>query len=139
MQAAIEERKLPARTARAFYGLLRAHGDVYDEQMTEIPKAAPSDSPVSALLSSRTNTNALIALFIGGLAIGCGPIFVRLSETSPVATAFWRLLLAQPFLWAVFAREQRQTKTAQKPLQKRDWGRMALVAFFFTGDLAIWH
>lgn len=81
----------------------------------------------------------LIALFIGGLAIGCGPIFVRLSETSPVATAFWRLLLAQPFLWAFFVREQRRTGSAWKLLRPRDWGRMALVAFFFTGDLAVWH
>lgn len=80
----------------------------------------------------------LLALFLGGLAIGCGPIFVRLSETAPVATAFWRLFLAQPFLWALWAHEKRQTKQ-DFSLTRRDMGRMALVGFLFTGDLAIWH
>lgn len=78
----------------------------------------------------------LIALFLGGLAIGCGPIFVRLSETAPVATAFWRLFLAQPFLWALWARESRKTG---QTISRRDVGRMALVGFFFAGDLAVWH
>ncbi len=81
---------------------------------------------------------SLFALFIGGFAIGCGPIFVRLSETAPVATAFWRLFLAQPFLWALFARERRKTKQ-KTALSRRDMACMALVGFFFAGDLALWH
>jgi drug/metabolite transporter (DMT)-like permease len=83
-------------------------------------------------------TLALCALFLGGLAIGCGPIFVRLSETAPIATAFWRLLLAQPFLWAILAWSARSGKQPLWPT-RRDAGRMALVGFLFTGDLAVWH
>ncbi len=37
---------------------------------------------------------ALIALFSGGLCTGSAGLLVRLSETGPVATAFWRGLLA---------------------------------------------
>lgn len=45
--------------------------------------------------TSRTqSTRALTALLIGGVLIGCSPIFVRLSEVGPVSTAFWRLALA---------------------------------------------
>ncbi|TLZ22707.1 MAG: EamA/RhaT family transporter, partial [Gammaproteobacteria bacterium] len=41
---------------------------------------------------------ALIALFAGALAIGSSGIFVRLSETGPTATAFWRGAFALPLL-----------------------------------------
>src|SRR6266699_3255419 len=46
---------------------------------------------------------ALVALFAGALAIGSSGIFVRLSETGPTATAFWRGAFALPLLavWAV--------------------------------------
>ena len=37
---------------------------------------------------------ALVALFAGAIGIAFAPIFVRLSEVGPVATAFWRLALA---------------------------------------------
>jgi drug/metabolite transporter (DMT)-like permease len=97
-----------------------------------------SSAPAACRLPSASHW-PLIALFAGGLFIGCGPIFVRLSETSPVATAFWRLLLAQPFLWILFARQHRRDAGKTSPRTARDMGRMALVGFFFCGDLAVWH
>ena len=39
---------------------------------------------------SASEVTALLALFAGALAIGSSGIFVRLSETGPTATAFWR-------------------------------------------------
>ncbi len=42
---------------------------------------------------------ALAALISGAVGIACTPIFVRLSELGPTATAFWRLALALPVLW----------------------------------------
>jgi len=42
---------------------------------------------------------AFIALLAGAVAIGFAPIFVRLSDTSPTASAFWRVALAAP-VWA---------------------------------------
>jgi hypothetical protein len=42
---------------------------------------------------------ALAALIAGAVGIACAPIFVRLSELGPTATAFWRLALALPVVW----------------------------------------
>ncbi len=44
-------------------------------------------------------TFALPVLPLGAVGIGFAPIFVRLSEIGPVATAFYRLLFAVPILW----------------------------------------
>ena len=42
---------------------------------------------------------AFLCLLAGGCCIAFAPIFVRLSDTGPVASAFWRVLLAMPVLW----------------------------------------
>ena len=55
-------------------------------------------------MSERTHASELPALFAlcaGALSIGSSGIFVRLSETGPTATAFWRGAFALPFLLAV--------------------------------------
>ena len=41
---------------------------------------------------------ALAALLAGAAGIAFAPIFVKISEVGPVATAFWRVLLALPIL-----------------------------------------
>src|SRR5450631_2891287 len=52
---------------------------------------------------------ALPALLAGGIAIGFSPIFVRLSQLGPIATGFYRLLLALPLLWLWMRWEARRT------------------------------
>src|SRR4051812_21857980 len=52
----------------------------------------------------RIQGRALAALIIAGGLIGCSPILVRLSEVGPVATSFWRLLLALMPITVAFAR-----------------------------------
>ena len=42
---------------------------------------------------------AFAALLLGNVALAFGPWLVRLVDTGPVATGFWRLALAIPFLW----------------------------------------
>ena len=41
---------------------------------------------------------AVAALLFGASFIALSPIFVRLSEAGPTATAFWRVALAVPVL-----------------------------------------
>jgi drug/metabolite transporter (DMT)-like permease len=41
------------------------------------------------------------ALVLGNMAIAFGPLLVRYADTGPVATGFWRLALAVPFLWFI--------------------------------------
>src|SRR5213595_561623 len=97
---------------------------------------------------------ALIALFAGALAIGSSGIFVRLSETGPTATAFWRGAFALPLLavWAVL--EPRARAAAPPPAgrppaapppaatpMERSWRDPMFfwAGVFFAGDLALWH
>ena len=55
------------------------------------------------------NRFALPVLLIGAAFLGFSPIAVRLSELGPSATAFYRVFLALPLLWAVM----RGTTTAE--------------------------
>jgi len=78
---------------------------------------------------------AFPALFIGSCALAFGPWLVRLSGVGPVATGFWRLSLALPFLFAIAA------KTGQPvhwPGRRLAW-LVGFAAFFFAADLAVWH
>lgn len=79
---------------------------------------------------------ALAALFAGATAIASAPLFVKVSETGPVATAFWRVFLALPLLWAWAA----ATQGRKLATQAREHRVMLFAAgFFFAGDLAVWH
>lgn len=80
------------------------------------------------------STAAFLCLLAGGCAIAFAPIGVRLSDTGPVASAFWRTALAAPLLWLMTLREP-----APRSLPKGE--RLALLAagLFFAADLGVWH
>ncbi len=82
---------------------------------------------------------AVFALLFGASAIGFAPIFVRLSETGPIATAFWRLALAVPVLWLGVWLTQRQDHDEKRPLSRRDMKLLIAAGAFFAGDLIVWH
>lgn len=94
---------------------------------------------------SNTNTAALpsgsrlplIALILGGMAIGGSPIFVRLSEIGPMATAFWRVALALVplFVFSCLA----GNPAAVKPAGLKDCLALALPGVFLALDLIAWH
>jgi len=46
-----------------------------------------------------SNATAFAALVAGAIAMGASPIFVRLADVGPQASALWRTLLALPALW----------------------------------------
>jgi len=85
--------------------------------------------------STRPRTIAFVALLAGAAAIAFAPIFVRLSDTAPVASAFWRVALAIPFLW-LWAHLSERGVPRHGPLPSKP---IALAGFFFAGDLAVWH
>ena len=72
--------------------------------------------------------SALPALLLGAVFIALSPIFVRLSEAGPIPTAFWRVALALPVLWAF----------ALQPLKGPKLLFFA-AGIAFAGDLAFWH
>jgi len=86
---------------------------------------------------SRARTLAIIALLAGATCIGTSALFVKVSEAGPISTAFWRVFLALPFLWAWAWLDRRQAAPALLPRSPR--GLMFMAGFFFAGDLAVWH
>ncbi|WP_414692817.1 DMT family transporter [Pararhizobium sp.] len=90
-----------------------------------------------ATASASRNRLALTALLLGGIAIGGSPIFVRLSEVGPMATAFWRVALAFLPLFIVF-RATRQDQ-AKRPEGLRDMLALTLPGVFLAADLIAWH
>ena len=83
---------------------------------------------------------AFACLLAGGWAIAFAPIFVRLSDTGPLASAFWRVALAVPLLWAWvwgsgsnsrFCPNLRTANSSLTPL--------ILAGLFFAIDLGVWH
>jgi drug/metabolite transporter (DMT)-like permease len=92
---------------------------------------------------NRPEFPGLIALLAGALAIGSSGIFVRLSETGPTATAFWRGCLALPLLalWAWLERRHRVSPALAAGMAPANLREPLLVwaGVFFAGDLALWH
>ena len=82
---------------------------------------------------------ALPALLLGAVAIAFAPIFVRLSETGPVASAFYRILFALPALVVWMAVENRGESKFERPTTWMDYAKLSTAGLFFAGDLAVWH
>jgi len=80
---------------------------------------------------------ALAALFSGAVAIGTSALLVKLSETGPVSTGFWRVFLALPVFWAWVWFERGHASTAAT--RTSNARLIALAGFCFAGDLAVWH
>lgn len=88
--------------------------------------------------SAATNQLALLALVAGGIAIGSSPIFVRLSEVGPLATAFWRVALALIPL-TIFSLLNRSKSSDAPPRTLGDCLLLSLPGVFLAIDLAAWH
>ncbi|MGE0658711.1 MAG: DMT family transporter [Reyranellaceae bacterium] len=95
-------------------------------------------SPPFPRPTTRLARFALPLLLLGAVAIACSPIFVRLSELGPIATAVHRVLLALPVL-LLMQRLAPRDETELAPRTAADWGLLALAGFMFAGDLATWH
>ena len=94
---------------------------------------------ISHLIShSERGRLALAALIIGAIAIGLSPIFVRLSDIGPTASAFWRVALAAPALWA-WAWFAAPAKSAGASPRRRYNPALIAVGLSFAGDLSFWH
>lgn len=81
----------------------------------------------------------IFALLVSALAMACSPILQRLCDVGPFASAFWRLGLALPilFAWAQYE-DSRSTKA---PVTKiRHFPKATILAgLAFAGDLFFWH
>ena len=84
---------------------------------------------------SQPHRFAFPALLLGNCTLAFGPWLVRLADVGPVATGFWRVTIALPFLWLL----------AQMSVQRLHWPRRPLTvviliaAVFYVLDLAAWN
>src|SRR5262245_54905588 len=76
----------------------------------------------------------LLTAGLGAATISCSPIFVALSDASPVSTAFYRTAMALPVLAAIAVIEHR--RYGARPLTERL--RAALAGMFLAVDLILW-
>lgn len=98
--------------------------------------AAP---PAPTLAPERAGDRSGVAfsgLVLGAVAMGASPIFVRLAEVGPFASAFWRVALALPALWLWARLEQSGGARGVFGGFSRV---MVLAGVFFAGDLFFWH
>lgn len=79
---------------------------------------------------------ALLALFAGATCIALSPIWVRVSEVGPTASAFWRVALAVPVLWLLVPLARGRSAGAGQSVPFRLY---AMAGIAFAGDLAFWH
>jgi drug/metabolite transporter (DMT)-like permease len=80
---------------------------------------------------------AFAALVGGAVAMGISPIFVRLADVGPFASAFYRVFLALPVLYAWMRVEE--ARAPRPDLSPRFTGPVVATALFFTADLFFWH
>ena len=85
--------------------------------------------------TGRAGRYAFAALILANLTLAAGPWMVRLADVGPVASAFWRLALAAPFLAFLALRRSRGQPFPGWALI----GAVALGGLFFAADLAAWH
>lgn len=93
-------------------------------------------APSATLTSQRW---ALAALVLGGLVIGCSPIFVRLSEVGPLTTAFWRVALALIPLAIWSGATSGRGQAVAKPTGLLDCLALMVPGLMLAGDLIAWH
>ena len=84
----------------------------------------------------RSAAFAVTALFVGATCIGASALWVKVSETGPVSTAFWRVFLALPLLWVWTLAERGRPARAVPTTERR---LMLWAGLYFAGDLIVWH
>lgn len=97
-------------------------GALASQSAAETPPAKPSPLP-------------FIALLVGNMALAFGPWFVRAADVGPAASAFWRLALGAPMLFAVLVLTRRTPVAGTKGL----WWILIAAGVIFAADLASWH
>lgn len=94
-------------------------------------------APVStSSLSTPRPALPVAALVAGAVAMGISPVFVRFAEIGPFASAFWRVALALPVLWAWSRLEPREPAAGA---DRRAYLSVVAAGLLFAGDLTFWH
>ncbi len=98
-------------------------------------------APVSLVLpsSSFIARHAFPILFLGLAFAAFSPIFVRLSEVGPIATAANRLALPLPLFFALLWFRPQDRLPLASTAGRHDLMLIILSGVFFAGDLVLWN
>src|SRR5256885_6832545 len=99
-------------------------------QVNEKEKLSPGNHTGQRPGDTRRARPAFLALLAGAVGIAFAPIFVRLSEVGPGATAFYRLFLALPILWVWRTIEAGKTAAPNPPVTAGDYWQLVALGFF---------
>jgi len=86
------------------------------------------------ILEQTQHRRALISMLTGAALIGTNGLIVRLAETPPTVSAFWRMLFAGVLLTIYVI-----VKRGWRPLPSRIWLWALVPAAAFAADLWLWH
>ncbi|GAO80802.1 permease of the drug/metabolite transporter (DMT) superfamily [Sphingopyxis sp. C-1] len=91
---------------------------------------------IGAAPAGETGANrwAFAALIGGNVALSLGAMLVRLADTGPTASAFWRMTIALPLILLFAWRES----GGRAPPRRAMW-IAAIAGIFFALDLGTWH
>ena len=89
------------------------------------------------MIKNLQGTNYFLMLALGATLIGFAPIFVKWSDLSPAAIAFWRMFLAIPLL--IGFNYVANKKIFFKVKNKKTILYTAIASLAFTTDLVLWH
>jgi len=98
--------------------------------MTDATSPAASAAPPFAA--------PFVALLLGAFAMAISPVFVRLADVGPFASAFWRVTAALPVIWLWAAWEARR-RGEPIAITFRFDRPIFLTGLCFTVDLLFWH
>jgi drug/metabolite transporter (DMT)-like permease len=85
-------------------------------------------------------TLALFAALLSSTLIGLSPIFVRISEVGPTATALYRFFFALPFIWGWMIYDNcSYPHVNSHPSRLSDYIFLLLGGLFLGCDIALWH
>ena len=94
----------------------------------------PLDADADAAAPPRGAFAPFAALVAGAVAMGASPIFVRLADVGPFASAFWRVALALPLLYGWM-----RLADGSGPAGEQFSRAAILSGLAFSGDLFFWH
>jgi drug/metabolite transporter (DMT)-like permease len=89
----------------------------------------------SLRIGENTLRFGLLALIAGNVALSVGVVFVRMADVGPIASAFWRMVIAAPML---FMLAWSNPAPLEFPRGRTLW-LFVLSGLFFAADLGTWH
>lgn len=88
----------------------------------------------------KNNTSlAILAAITGVSLVDMSPMFVRLSEVGPTATAFFRFFFALPFVWGWMVFDGAKDALARAPRGFQEFFLLVLAGAFLAFDIAFWY